>query len=121
MANVDGATWKVGQLARLTGLTGLTVRTLHHYDELGLSRPSGHRLYDEHDVRRLYGSWHCASWGSCWSSFTAATRDCGTRCTECGPTTARWSSRSTAARHQSRSTTYVGRTPRPHRDRAHKG
>jgi hypothetical protein len=28
MADVDGATWKVGQLARLTGLT---VRTLHHY------------------------------------------------------------------------------------------
>jgi DNA-binding transcriptional MerR regulator len=56
MADVDGATWKVGQLARLTGLT---VRTLHHYDELGLLHPSartpsGHRLYDEHDVRRLY-------------------------------------------------------------------
>ncbi|MDN5724673.1 MAG: MerR family transcriptional regulator [Propionibacteriales bacterium] len=48
--------WKVGQLARETGLT---VRTLHHYDELGLIRPShrtaaGHRLYDEQDVDRLY-------------------------------------------------------------------
>jgi DNA-binding transcriptional MerR regulator len=32
MADVDGSTWKVG---RLTRLTGLTVRTLHHYDELG--------------------------------------------------------------------------------------
>lgn len=56
MANVDGPTWKVGQLARLTGLT---VRTLHHYDQLGLPRPSartpsGHRLYDEQDIRRLY-------------------------------------------------------------------
>lgn len=56
MADVDGSTWKVGQLARLTGLT---VRTLHHYHELGLLRPSartpsGHRLYDEQDVRRLY-------------------------------------------------------------------
>jgi DNA-binding transcriptional MerR regulator len=30
MADVDGSTWKVGQLARLTGLT---VRALHHYDE----------------------------------------------------------------------------------------
>jgi DNA-binding transcriptional MerR regulator len=32
MADVDGSTWKVGQLTRLIGLT---VRTLHHYDELG--------------------------------------------------------------------------------------
>ena len=48
--------WKIGDLARETGLT---VRTLHHYDELGLLRPSartkaGHRLYDENDVKRLY-------------------------------------------------------------------
>jgi DNA-binding transcriptional MerR regulator len=48
--------WKIGDLARETGLT---VRTLHHYDELDLLRPSarteaGHRLYDENDVRRLY-------------------------------------------------------------------
>lgn len=52
----DGQTWKVGQLAKLTGLT---VRTLHHYDHLGLVRPSdrtaaGYRLYDEADVERLY-------------------------------------------------------------------
>ncbi|MFF5207362.1 MerR family transcriptional regulator [Streptosporangium sp. NPDC000396] len=51
-----GTTWKIGQLA---GLTGLTVRTLHHYDRIGLLRPSartpsGHRIYNEHDVRRLY-------------------------------------------------------------------
>lgn len=48
--------WKVGELARLTGLT---VRTLHHYDAIGLLRPSyrtsaGHRCYGEGDVRRLY-------------------------------------------------------------------
>lgn len=48
--------WKIGQLA---ALTGLTVRTLHHYDHIGLVRPSGrtpsgHRLYDEADVQRLY-------------------------------------------------------------------
>ncbi|SHF11453.1 MerR family transcriptional regulator [Streptoalloteichus hindustanus] len=48
--------WKIGQLAERTGLT---VRTLHHYDHLGLVRPSrrtsaGHRRYDEADVRRLY-------------------------------------------------------------------
>lgn len=47
--------WKVGELARRTGLS---VRALHHYDQLGLlapSRrtPSGHRLYDRADVERL--------------------------------------------------------------------
>jgi MerR family transcriptional regulator, thiopeptide resistance regulator len=49
-------TWKVGELARATGLT---VRALHHYDQIGLLRPSrrssaGHRLYDAADVARLY-------------------------------------------------------------------
>jgi DNA-binding transcriptional MerR regulator len=47
--------WKVGELARRTGLT---VRTLHHYDQVGLLRPSrrsaaGHRLYGEGEVARL--------------------------------------------------------------------
>ena len=46
---------KVGELARRTGLT---VRTLHHYDEIGLLRPSlhtdsGHRLYTAADIARL--------------------------------------------------------------------
>ena len=46
---------KVGELARQTGLT---VRTLHHYDAIGLLRPSlrsesGHRLYTRADVARL--------------------------------------------------------------------
>jgi DNA-binding transcriptional MerR regulator len=46
---------KVGELARRTGLT---VRTLHHYHEVGLVKPSaqtasGHRLYTEADVARL--------------------------------------------------------------------
>ncbi|MGE0866979.1 MAG: MerR family transcriptional regulator [Kofleriaceae bacterium] len=45
----------VGELSRLTGIT---VRTLHHYDEIGLVRPSqrnaaGHRLYGDADVVRL--------------------------------------------------------------------
>ena len=48
--------WKVGDLARATGLT---VRTLHHYDAIGLLSPSrrtsaGHRIYDDTDVQRLY-------------------------------------------------------------------
>jgi DNA-binding transcriptional MerR regulator len=46
---------KVGSLAERTGLT---VRTLHHYDEIGLLRPaertaSGHRLYGPAEVSRL--------------------------------------------------------------------
>lgn len=48
--------WRVGELATAAGLT---VRTLHHYDELGLLAPSrrseaGHRLYTEADLQRLY-------------------------------------------------------------------
>ncbi|MDB4950734.1 MAG: MerR family transcriptional regulator [Gemmatimonadetes bacterium] len=47
--------WKVGELAKETGLT---VRTLHHWDRVGLLKPSrrtpaGHRAYDEADVARL--------------------------------------------------------------------
>lgn len=46
---------KVGDLAKRTGLT---VRTLHHYDDIGLLSPSrrtksGHRLYALAEVRRL--------------------------------------------------------------------
>jgi DNA-binding transcriptional MerR regulator len=45
----------VGELSRLTGIT---VRALHHYDEIGLVRPSqrstaGYRLYGDRDVLRL--------------------------------------------------------------------
>ncbi|MER7164451.1 MerR family transcriptional regulator [Micromonospora sp. NPDC000207] len=48
--------WRIGELCRRTGLT---VRTLHHWDHVGLLRPStrtsaGHRRYDERDVDRLY-------------------------------------------------------------------
>lgn len=47
--------WRVGELAEATGLT---VRTLHHYDAIGLLRPSartasGYRLYGEGDIERL--------------------------------------------------------------------
>jgi DNA-binding transcriptional MerR regulator len=46
---------KVGALAKRAGLT---VRTLHHYDEIGLVSPSGrtrsgHRMYGDADVERL--------------------------------------------------------------------
>jgi MerR family transcriptional regulator, thiopeptide resistance regulator len=48
--------WTVGELARLAGIT---VRTLHHYDRIGLVRPSertaaGYRSYDVHDLDRLH-------------------------------------------------------------------
>lgn len=48
---------KVGELARRTGVT---VRALHHYDSIGLLRPSGrsesgYRLYNRDDVTRLHG------------------------------------------------------------------
>ena len=47
--------YTVGELAKQTGVT---IRTLHHYDELGLVSPSarspaGYRLYDDGDVLRL--------------------------------------------------------------------
>lgn len=46
---------KVGELAKRTRLT---VRALHHYDEIGLLKPSlhtesGHRLYTAGDIARL--------------------------------------------------------------------
>lgn len=47
--------WTVGKLAKETGIT---VRTLHHYDEIGLLSPStrtrsGYRVYGRDDVVRL--------------------------------------------------------------------
>jgi DNA-binding transcriptional MerR regulator len=45
-------------VGRLAELAGVTVRTLHHYDEIGLVRPSartatGYRAYSAGDVQRL--------------------------------------------------------------------
>jgi DNA-binding transcriptional MerR regulator/uncharacterized glyoxalase superfamily protein PhnB len=47
---------RVGELARASGLT---VRTLHYYEQIGLLVPSrrsdgGQRIYDDSDVARLY-------------------------------------------------------------------
>lgn len=49
-------TWKIGLVA---DTSGLTVRTLHYWDEIGLLKPSrrgrgGHRAYTEDDLARLY-------------------------------------------------------------------
>jgi MerR family transcriptional regulator, thiopeptide resistance regulator len=48
--------WRIGEVA---AATGVTVRTLRHYDALGLLVPSertsaGYRLYSDADLRRLY-------------------------------------------------------------------
>ena len=42
----------------VSALTGVSVRTLHHYDAIGLLKPArvteaGYRLYDEQELRRL--------------------------------------------------------------------
>ena len=47
---------RIGEVA---AATGLTVRTLHHYDEIGLLAPSarteaGYRLYSDDDLQALY-------------------------------------------------------------------
>jgi MerR family transcriptional regulator, thiopeptide resistance regulator len=49
-------TWRIGEVATATGLT---VRALHHYDQIGLVAPSGrtaggHRLYTSPDLAVLY-------------------------------------------------------------------
>ena len=49
-------TYSVSEVA---AVTGITVRTLHHYDEIGLLHPSGrtqagYRLYDDDDLDRLH-------------------------------------------------------------------
>lgn len=48
--------WRIGEIA---AATGLTVRTLHHYEAIGLvvpatRTPAGHRLYGPAEVDRLY-------------------------------------------------------------------
>ncbi len=48
--------YSVGQVA---AVAGVSVRTLHHYDQIGLLQPSarsaaGYRLYDDADVDRLH-------------------------------------------------------------------
>ena len=56
MAETGGQLWSIGELAKASGVT---VRALHHYDEIGVlpvreKTGSGHRRYTEEDLRRLY-------------------------------------------------------------------
>src|SRR5919106_1781970 len=51
----EATSYTVGQVARLSGVT---IRTLHHYDEIGLLSPggrteAGYRRYEESDLERL--------------------------------------------------------------------
>jgi DNA-binding transcriptional MerR regulator len=55
---MKGSNENLFQAREFAELTGVTVRTLHHYDRLGLLKPSrysraGYRLYSESDVARL--------------------------------------------------------------------
>lgn len=55
MPDEDTRLWRIGELA---AATGLSTRTFHHYNQIGLLTPSrrttgGHRLYSADDVSRL--------------------------------------------------------------------
>jgi DNA-binding transcriptional MerR regulator len=55
MSNLEVAGYTVGRVAELSGVT---IRTLHHYDEIGLLSPggrsaAGYRLYEDSDLERL--------------------------------------------------------------------
>ena len=68
---------KIGEVARRTGLT---VRTLHHYDSLGLLTPSSrtwgdHRLYTAADLRRLLAIQHLRSLGLSLAEIGSALDD----------------------------------------------
>lgn len=52
----DTRTWRIGELA---AIAGVTVRTLHHYEQVGLIAPvereeGAHRLYNAAAVEQLY-------------------------------------------------------------------
>jgi cob(I)alamin adenosyltransferase len=56
MQTIGGRRWRIGELA---GVTGVSVRALRHYDEVGLLEPTerssaGYRLYADAEVQRLY-------------------------------------------------------------------
>jgi len=56
MSEIEAPALTVGEVARLTGVT---IRTLHHYDAVGLVSPSartpaGYRLYADPDLGRLH-------------------------------------------------------------------
>lgn len=80
------AGYPVGQVA---AFAGVTVRTLHHYDEIGLLSPSarshaGHRRYSDSDLDRLQQILFYRELGFPWNrsrpSSTTRTRIRGSTC-----------------------------------------
>lgn len=72
-----GRTWRIGEVAERTGLTR---RTLRHYDELGLLVPSSrswgdYRLYDESDLLRLLQIQNLKALGLSLTEIAAALAD----------------------------------------------
>ena len=65
---------KVGELAKRTGLS---IRTLHYYDEIGLlqpseTTPSGHRVYGANELARLQRIKSLRQLGFSWTRFGPA-------------------------------------------------
>src|SRR5262245_60095624 len=58
MAHAGKTTQATHTVKAVSKIAGVSVRTLHHYDEIGLLKPSSHsaagyRLYVEKDLERL--------------------------------------------------------------------
>ena len=61
---MSGKNWQIGELAKRAGVS---VRTLRHYDAIGLLSPrettqAGYRLYDEKALMQL--ETRCGAWSS---------------------------------------------------------
>lgn len=59
MTNEDHSQEPERRIGEVAVASGLTVRTLHHYEQIGLliasqRSPAGHRIYSDADVERLY-------------------------------------------------------------------
>ena len=66
-------------ISRVAKLTGVTVRTLHYYDEIGLLKPSqvteaGYRVYDDADLEVLQQILFSGSLTSPWRIFGKSCR-----------------------------------------------
>lgn len=121
---------RVGEVA---DATGLTVRTLHHFDEIGVLVASdrteaGHRLYSDADVERLYricllrrlglplseiGRGSRSTTAQLGDGFEGSSRRSSRSpvATSCSPASPRWR-RTSACRHISTATSASRRMPR---------